>query len=174
MRTSLCVLSLALMVGGCGDSGTTGARDMASKGDMATPQLDLASATPMLGCKGYLDCQNACPNPPDFDACNSMCKKMTKTASYTKYANALNCGQVYCLGNKDAGTAKCGLNAAMTMLTEVDGSPICTTPGCMSVCGTCLNNALEGLFGGTCNPATSPDCNPAMCTSLYNACMSDM
>jgi hypothetical protein len=121
-----------------------------------------------LGCQGYLDCIAAC-DPNMFDACSATCKTATKSASYTKYANALACGQSYCLGNKDAGTNKCGLNSSGTMLTEADGTPIKMG----GVCETCLNNSLAGLFGDMCSPVNSPDCNPAMCVSLQTACHND-
>jgi hypothetical protein len=92
-------------------------------------------------------------------------------ASFTKYSNALSCGQLHCLGGlMDGGNAKCALSADQTKLTELDGSAISNT----GACGICLNNALQALFGGTCNPATgNPDCNPSECTSLYNACLTD-
>jgi hypothetical protein len=137
-----------------------------------TPPVDLGNAGP-LGCAGYLTCQNSCPQDTqaNFDACNATCKKNTKMASYSKYSNALSCGQLHCLGGlMDGGNAKCALSSDQTQLTELDGSAISSS----KPCGTCLNNALQALFGGTCSPATgNPDCNPTECSAMYNACLSD-
>jgi hypothetical protein len=106
-------------------------------------------------------------NQNDFDTCNANCTSEAKTASLSQYSSALGCGQQHCLGLNDAGPAKCALSSDRTKITELDGSPIQRS----SACGTCLDNALQALFGGNCSPANSPDCNPTECTAVFNACL---
>jgi hypothetical protein len=155
---------------GCGDSGNNIQLDSGAKGDMAMTIHDLSMTVTKLGCAGFLNCENNCPtdSQASFDACATMCKQNTKSTSLSKFMAALNCGQTWCIGNKDAGTAKC--DVVNGHLVDV-GATMPTTGG---VCDTCLNNSLANLFSATCMPANSPDCNPASCASTVTACMSDM
>jgi hypothetical protein len=161
-----------------------------NNGDMG-PDMSGGGAADMtalkLNCLGIGYCVATCTNS-DVQACFTMCAKMAKAGSQTKFANAFNCGQMYCAPDPDA-----GMMAACVRTTDPAGvgppllcDPSQTYATCSmngpSGCNTCLDNAVGApLFGdgstpptGMCTDPTAPSCKGGtMCTTQFMACISD-
>jgi hypothetical protein len=122
--------------------------------DMRMSMPDLVAV--MTGCHGYVECLKGC----GADAtCAAGCDGNVTTSGTDKYQMALSCGQQWCLDH-----LKCRIDTTQNRLVDYTG--------CTNCCIPCLQNSLALLFGDQCVGTT--DCNPAMCTSLYNACLSDL
>jgi len=178
MRKTIFALATSALIAsavfvGCG-SDPVDVGDMLSKTDgPVTTTGDMA--VPKLTCGELIECISSCDGGSDFATCRANCEKKSKNGSPKKFSDALGCGQAYCLGTPDAGNGKCLIDEVAMQLVNLDGSAIDDTdPGTgQKACGACLNNSLAGLFGGTCEPANSPDCNPASCTTITNACLNE-
>lgn len=187
MRQTFLLLAIAAVGGfvaaSCGSSNK-------SPGDMGP---DLAGTAPpdmtvaKLNCLGIGYCVATC-TISDVQACFTMCAKMAKPGSQNKFANAFNCGQMYCAPDPDA-----GMTAACVKTTDPTGMgpPLLCSPGesysaCSmngpSACNTCLDNAVGSpLFGdgstpptGMCTDPTMPSCKGGpMCATYFNACIND-
>jgi hypothetical protein len=158
-------LLAAAAIAGCGNS-TTPTVDGGAKPDLATggnTSPDLSTAATKTGCNGYIECLINCGADT---TCSGMCDKNVTTKGMMLFQQAIGCGQSFCLAINDMGSGECVLNAAGNTLQNKDG----TAANNGTPCGDCLNNSLAGLFGDTCMPATSPDCNPAQCKAQNDAC----
>lgn len=195
MRHTVLALTIAAVGGfasaGCGSGSNNGGggdmgRDMAGGGGGGGGGMDMAAVK--LNCLGIGFCIASCPQGTPVQTCFTMCAKMAKPNSNTKFGNAFNCGQSYCAPDPDSGaTAKC---VRTVDPTGVNGPLLCA-PGqtyaqCMangpSICNTCLQDAIgDPLLGdgvtpptGTCMNMSSPDCKGgAMCMSQFAACIGD-
>jgi len=169
------LLACTLFSAGCPDDPPVGE----DGGDLKPIDMrpdDLTPVPAKLTCSELIACIAACDGGAGFSTCRANCEKKAKTGTPKKFSDALGCGQAYCIGNVDAGTAKCIVDEAKMQLVNTDGSEIADSdPGTgMKACGACLNNSLAALFGGTCEPTTSPDCNPTECAAPTSACLGEM
>ena len=141
-------------------------RDMAG---INNPIVDMAGQLPgpmdlsmpvtgMTGCSGYVKCLVACGTSP----CPT-CDNNVTMDGMTKYQMALSCDQNWCLNS--ASPKACMINAAGTMLVDASTAQ----PG---ACNACLSNSTAALFGTACPTPSSANCNPSVCTSSTNACLS--
>ncbi len=124
--------------------------------------------TSIKGCHGYAACMSACTTQTCLDNCGT---KVT-TQGQNLYNTSLGCGQEWCLGKNDpadpthAGPGDCTVDSTGTQLTDPKSKPAGT-------CDSCLQNALAGLFGDSCSPPSSSNCNPSSCASTYSSCQAD-
>jgi hypothetical protein len=151
-------LVIGLAIAGCGSNGAGpdgGGTDLANRPDIAVPLQP-------TGCLGYVQCLLDCQNDT---TCRHMCDVNSTPAARTLYRAAISCGQHWCLGTNDMGSGECVVNGGS--LVNTDGSGATTgTP-----CGDCLYNVFGLLFGDPCMPASSPDCNPSLCSGAAAACL---
>jgi hypothetical protein len=173
MRTVLISLMLALLFSthlpGCGEAPFNFEPD-GGKGDLSRPAEADAAPKPALGCQAYLDCVATCSRgaTASFSACAAQCDASAKPTAINAYRRARSCGERWCLGKTDGGMAKCAVVGAT--LAETSGAPIVAG----GPCDTCLANSLAGLYGGSCVPSGSPDCNPSACDTAVAACHEDL
>jgi hypothetical protein len=197
MRQMFLALAVAavggFMTASCGNSSNKG--DMGS-GDMAvTAPPDMAVAK--ANCLGISQCVYTCiTGGTDVNTCIMQCSKNTKAGSFTKWENAVLCGQSYCVGDADMMTGKC-------IQVQVPNQPAgtfdlcdpgttyaqCSATTYMSTsCLPCLDQARNfwiydisvdpmnpGPPTGMCSMPTSADCMgaKALCGTQFNACLYD-
>jgi len=175
MRKTLFALAAVAILGGVafvgcgGDDSNVQIIDAGKDGPIVTGG---DAAPPKVGCAGYVTCINDCfaanPMTATGSGCRTMCDKTAKPTAAMKYGAAIACGQDFCAGNLDAGGNKCTLSADGKQYVDRPGDPTDT-------CTNCLGNSLANLFGDTCKPASPvpPECNPAECKTITDACLND-
>jgi len=196
MRQMFLALAIAavggFMTASCGSSSNKG--DMGA--DMATnAPPDMAVAK--VNCMGVANCVYTCiSGGSDINTCATQCSKNAKSGSFTKWENAVLCGQAYCVGDADMMSGKCiqvavpGMAGSFQLCDPATTYAQCSATTYMSTsCLPCLDQARNiwiydisvdpnnpGPPTGMCSMPTGADCTGAKnaCGTQFNACLNDV
>ncbi len=203
MRHTFLIMVVAALGGGfalasCGGNGKSNG-DMGA--DLAGSGAPLDMVMTKANCEGVGTAfYNCILGGGTFATCATQVQKNAKPGSFQKWANALTCGQSYCVGDADMMTGKCVevlVPGDMSVAANVDGQlcdPGTTYAQCSAAtyvstsCTPCLDNAYDiwflddtdptnpGMPTFNCLDPTSPDCTGAQaaCMTQFNACRNDM
>ncbi len=191
---------LALAVAAIGGFMTASCGSSSNKGDMGAdmaggmpPDMSIAKAN----CMGVANCVYTCiSGGTDINTCATQCSKNTKAGSFTKWENAVLCGQAYCVGDADMMTGKCievpvpNMAGSFQLCDPNTTYAQCSASTYMSTsCLPCLDQARNiwiydisvdpanpGPPTGMCSMPTSADCMGAKtaCGTQFSACLNDV
>jgi len=194
-------MCLALVLAGVSGFAVASCGSSSHNGDMG-PDLGGSAdmVQPKLSCEGVGSCVYNClltGQAQDLATCaRTICAPMAKVGSEPKWEAAVLCGEGYCTGGADMGTAKCIDQKFTTDMGSGDAlcDPNVTVAQCLDpayvsmICSPCLANARNYWFFDETvpnNPApptfmcpdpASADCTGAAtkCAQEFTACKNDM
>lgn len=120
--------------------------------DMKGAKPDMTQQSNTGGCNELVQCLLLCSD----QTCATDCYANADSAATSRMAAVQQCEDDYCVNV----TGDC-------FDTQLDTS---------TQCQTCVNNSYAGLIGDTsiCDPSpTTPSCNPKVCQSAVNDCLSN-
>src|SRR5262249_14382400 len=113
-----------------------------------------------MGCGALVTCINGCRD----QQCQQDCFDQADPDAQQLFQDAVDCVYSWCLEPDGTRPPRC--------IQDNQGNVVDLPDAGVGRCDRCVGNAYSGLGGYQCQPRNDPDCNPAACQDMINACLS--